>query len=213
MDVDNAERLVEAVKADKKWRTALVQNARGVAELFVCPRCLRQHYVSVIVALRERFYELDRTMNSHLRDARPTPAQRAYDAFTKERDAENAYRRFQNKYQKRKEKGWRNMAPMRKEKHDLKEALAQEQARDAERKAELLKVLEAEKARAPPSFAELLRLENCEARMTSLVEITKPRTRGGRHCIHGGRKECPDVGFQKRGSGKEACALLAKLVT
>ena len=41
--------------------------------------------------------------------------------------------------------------------------------RDAERKAELLKVLEAEKARAPPSFAELLRLENCEARMTSLV--------------------------------------------
>ena len=45
------------------------------------------------------------------------------------------------------------------------------------------------------------------------VEITKPRTRGGRHCIHGGRKECPDVGFQKRGSGKEACALLAKLVT
>ena len=34
-----------------------------------------------------------------------------------------------------------------------------------------------------------------------------------RHCIHGGRKECPDVGFQKRGSGKEACALLAKLVT
>ena len=82
-----------------------------------------------------------------------------------------------------------------------------------ERKAELLKVLEAERARAPPSFAELLRLENCEARMTSLVEITKPRTRGGRHCIHGGRKECPDVGFQKRGSGKEACALLAKLVT
>ena len=49
-----------------------------------------------------------------------------------------------------------------------------EQTRDAERKAELLKVLEAEKARAPPSFAELLRLENCEARMTSLVEITKP---------------------------------------
>ena len=50
--------------------------------------------------------------------------------------------------------------------------------------------------------------------MTSLVEITKPRTRGGRrHCIHGGRKECPDVGFQKRGAGKEACALLAKLVT
>ena len=106
------------------------------------------------------------------------------------------------------------MAPMRKEKHDLKEALAQEQARDAERKAELLKVLEAEKAQTPPSFAELLRLENCEARMTSLVEITKPRMRGsGRHCIHGGRKECPDVGFQKRGSGKEACALLAKLVT
>ena len=137
----------------------------------------------------------------------------AYDAFTKERDAENAYRRFQNKYQKRKEKGWRNMGPMRKEKHDLKEALAQEQARDAERKAELLKVLEAEKAQQPPSFAELLRLENCEARMTSLVEITKPRTRGGRHCIHGGRKECPDVGFQRRGSGKEACALLAKLVT
>ena len=30
---------------------------------------------------------------------------------------------------------------------------------------------------------------------------------------YGGRKECPDVGFQKRGSGKEACALLAKLVT
>ena len=83
-----------------------------------------------------------------------------------------------------------------------------------ERKAELLKVLEAEKAQAPPSFAELLRLENCEARMTSLVEITKPRTRGGgRHCIHGGRKECPDVGFQRRGAGKEACALLAKLVT
>ena len=49
--------------------------------------------------------------------------------------------------------------------------------------------------------------------LLSLVEITKPRTRGGRHCIHGGRKECPDVGFQKRGSGKEACALLAKLVT
>ena len=50
--------------------------------------------------------------------------------------------------------------------------------------------------------------------MTSLVEITKPRTRaGGRHCIHGGRKECPDVGFQRRGAGKEACALLAKLVT
>ena len=47
----------------------------------------------------------------------------------------------------------------------------------------------------------------------STIEITKPRTRGGRHCIHGGRKECPDVGFQKRGSGKEACALLAKLVT
>ena len=92
--------------------------------------------------------------------------------------------------------------------------LFDQQSRDAERKAELLKVLEAEKARAPPSFAELLRLENCEARMTSLVEITKPRTRGGgRHCIHGGRKECPDVGFQKRGSGKEACALLAKLVT
>ena len=88
-----------------------------------------------------------------------------------------------------------------------------EPARDAERKAELLKVLEAEKAQAPPSFAELLRLENCEARMTSLVEITKPRTRGGRHCIHGGRKECPDVGFQRRGAGKEACALLAKLVT
>ena len=82
-----------------------------------------------------------------------------------------------------------------------------------ERKAELLKILEAERARAPPSFAELLRLENCEARMTSLVEITKPRTRGGRHCIHGGRKECPDVGFQRRGAGKEACALLAKLVT
>ena len=79
---------------------------------------------------------------------------------------------------------------------------------------ELLKVLEAERARTPPSFAELLRLENCEARMTSLVEITKPRTRGGRrHCIHGGRKECPDVGFQRRGAGKEACALLAKLVT
>ena len=133
VDVDNAERLVEAVKADKKWRTALVQNARGVAELFVCPRCLRQHYVSVIVALRERFYELDRTMNSHLRDARSTPAQRAYDAFTKERDAENAYRRFQNKYQKRKEKGWRNMGKMREEKHDLKEALAAEQARDAVR--------------------------------------------------------------------------------
>ena len=96
----------------------------------------------------------------------------------------------------------------------LKEALAAEQARDAERKAELLKILEAEKAQAPPSFAELLRLENCEARMTSLVEITKPRTRGGgRHCIHGGRKECPDVDFQRRGAGKEACALLAKLVT
>ena len=31
--------------------------------------------------------------------------------------------------------------------------------------------------------------------------------------IHGGRKECPDVGFQRRGAGKEACALLAKLVT
>ena len=75
-------------------------------------------------------------------------------------------------------------------------------------------VLETEKAQAPPSFAELLRLENCEARMTSLVEITKPRTRGGgRHCIHGGRKECPDVGFQRRGAGKEACTLLAKLVT
>ena len=97
VDVDNAERLVAAVKADKKWRTALVQNARGVAELFVCPRCLRQHYVSVIVALRERFYELDRTMNSHLRDARTTPAQRAYDAFTKEREAEHAYHRFQEK--------------------------------------------------------------------------------------------------------------------
>ena len=97
-------------------------------------------------------------------------------AFTKERAAENAYRHFQKKYKKRKDKGWRNMGPMREE--------------------------------------ELLRLENCEARMTSLVEITKPRTRaGGRHCIHGGRKECPDVGFQRRGSGKEACALLAKLVT
>ena len=35
----------------------------------------------------------------------------------------------------------------------------------------------------------------------------------GRHCIHGGRKECPDVGFQRRGAGKDACALLAKLVT
>ena len=92
-------------------------------------------------------------------------------------------------------------------------ALALEQSRDAERKAELLKILEAEKAQQPPSFVELLRLENCEARMTSLVEITKPRTRGGRHCIHGGRKECPDVGFQKRGAGKEACALLTKLVT
>ena len=109
-----------------------MQNARGVAELFVCPRCLRQHYVSVIVALRERFYELDRTMNSHLRDA-GTPAQRAAEAalqaFTKEREAENAYRHFQNKYQKRKEKGWRNMGPMRAEKHELKEALAAEQAR------------------------------------------------------------------------------------
>ena len=50
--------------------------------------------------------------------------------------------------------------------------------------------------------------------LSTLVEITKPRTRGGgRHCIHGGRKECPDVGFQRRGSGKDACALLAKLVT
>ena len=45
----------------------------------------------------------------------------------------------------------------------------------------------------------------------SLVAYHAPA--GGRHCIHGGRKECPDVGFQKRGSGKEACALLAKLVT
>ena len=36
-------------------------------------------------------------MNSHLRDARTTPAQRAYDAFTKERAAEHAYRRFQEK--------------------------------------------------------------------------------------------------------------------
>ena len=53
--------------------------------------------MSVIVALRERFYELDRTMNSHLRDARTTPAQRAYDAFTKEREAEHAYHRFQEK--------------------------------------------------------------------------------------------------------------------
>ena len=109
----------------------------------MCPRCLRQHYVSVIVALRERFYELDRTMNSHLRDA-GTPAQRAAEAalqaFTKEREAENAYRHFQNKYKKRKDKGWRNMGKMREEKHDLKEALAAEQARDAERKAELLKV-------------------------------------------------------------------------
>ena len=58
---------------------------------------------------------------------------RGYDAFTKERAAESAYRHFQNKYQKRKEKGWRNMAPMRKEKHELKEALANEQARDAVR--------------------------------------------------------------------------------
>ena len=71
-------------------------------------------------------------MNSHLRDA-GTPAQRAAEAalqaFTKEREAENAYRHFQNKYQKRKEKGWRNMGPMRAEKHELKEALAAEQAR------------------------------------------------------------------------------------
>ena len=44
-------------------------------------------------------------------------------------------------------------------------------------------------------------------------KLEQSHTRGGRHCIHGGRKECPDVGFQKRGSGKEACALLAKLVT
>ena len=34
-----------------------------------------------------------------------------------------------------------------------------------------------------------------------------------KNLAYGGRKECPDVGFQKRGSGKEACALLAKLVT
>ena len=144
VDVDNAERLVAAVKADKKWRMALVQNARGVAELFVCPRCLRQHYVSVIVALRERFYELDRTMNSHLRDARTTPAQRAAEAalqaFTKEHKAENAYRHFQKKYKKRKDKGWRNMGPMREKEHELKEALAAEQARDAERKAVGLRV-------------------------------------------------------------------------
>ena len=45
-------------------------------------------------------------------------------------------------------------------------------------------------------------------------EVRWARTRGGgRHCIHGGGKEGPDVGFQKRDSGKEACALLAKLVT
>ena len=73
-------------------------------------------------------------MNSHLRDA-GTPAQRAAEAalqaFTKEREAESAYRHFQNKYKKRKDKGWRNMEKMREEKHELKEALAAEQARAA----------------------------------------------------------------------------------
>ena len=82
-----------------------------------------------------------------------------------------------------------------------------------ERKAELLKVLEAEKARAPPSFAELLRLENCEARMTSLVEITKPRTRGGgRHCIHGWEKGVPRrrLPAARRGQGRVRAAREAR---
>ena len=78
-------------------------------------------------------------MNSHLRDARTTPAQRAAEAalqaFTKEHKAENAYRHFQKKYKKRKDKGWRNMGPMREEEHELKEALAAVVKKGAKRKA------------------------------------------------------------------------------
>lgn len=231
VDVENAEHLVASVKADLTWSEALVQNVRGVAELFVCPRCLREHYVNVIQALRSKFFELDRAMNAHMRReaAKPPPqraAEAAYAAFTSSAAATaaaTAYRHFQEKYETRKKKGWREtgLGAMRDEKHDLKEALEAAQASDAARKAALLTALEAERAaeferaKARPSFAELLRLEKCDKLMGALVEVTSlgHKTVGrGHKCIHGGRKECPDVGFTARGKGAQACALLAKLV-